>query len=615
MLIRMEKNTLITKRSHLLITALLSTGYILLIIQLLNLITDHILFWTTLILGVYVVGVTLGWHNSSHNILKEKGLRQSWFKNMVLLLLLGAIAPLIISMAHFVYLYLLGASEVVTALIVLPLWLTFIILGLGFFYGSHTFYTVQLRKVSIGLHGWNREFYACLTSTGIGTVAGVILFAVVLTPFFGVLTGAIILSLLGATYVTISTYLSRGRDNRAFQVGVLSSLALLVGTLLSPTINDYFNVKYYYHDRASRITHTVFSPIKTPLHIDRYSFPGIHIDVLQNRQDTLSFILANGYSNKFIVDPRFPKNLRLYVNGILQVRSDTNEFFHEWFAHVPVMRAGQTPENVLILNGGDGLLANELLKYDSIQSLTVVEADPVTLQIGKNHPDIVYMNRGSLKDDRVTTVVNEPLRYTRSHSELFDAIYIDVKNPAGLDGNRYYSKEFLSGIKDSLTDDGYLVLLAPGAAPVDLRGMLPGFALPEFQATLQSVGFTTITPYRTWLETGTEPLQEYAIKTLNPAKKAWYEDPTNSMYEKEFLLRTITERFAQSQTQSFIIAWNGTAGEGQWTESLVDLYALNQRRYIGAFPESPQIDAGQTEPRSLINSHIKTSVLHLRKPF
>lgn len=87
--------------------------------------------------------------------------------------------------------------------------------------------------------------------------------------------------------------------------------------------------------------------------------------------------------------------LRCYINGHLQFSSDDEHIYHELLVH-PAMALAETPRDILILGGGDGLAAREVLKYPGVRSITLVDLDPVVTEMARTDPALVSLNAGSL---------------------------------------------------------------------------------------------------------------------------------------------------------------------------------------------------------------------------
>lgn len=76
-----------------------------------------------------------------------------------------------------------------------------------------------------------------------------------------------------------------------------------------------------------------------------------------------------------LVVTRKHQELRLYINGNLQFSSRDEYRYHEALVHPPLSSL-KAPQRVLILGGGDGLAAREILRYPSVEQYVLVNLDP-----------------------------------------------------------------------------------------------------------------------------------------------------------------------------------------------------------------------------------------------
>lgn len=70
------------------------------------------------------------------------------------------------------------------------------------------------------------------------------------------------------------------------------------------------------------------------------------------------------------------------LDGIPQLSDLDEPFYHEMFAHVPIF-AHPNPKSVLIIGGGDGGVAREVLKHSQIEKLVMVEIDEIVVDVCK----------------------------------------------------------------------------------------------------------------------------------------------------------------------------------------------------------------------------------------
>ena len=72
---------------------------------------------------------------------------------------------------------------------------------------------------------------------------------------------------------------------------------------------------------------------------------------------------------------------------------------------------GQVRTDVLIIGGGDGGVARELIHYPQIESIDVVESDKMFVDVcAEMFPDIAQ----GLKDERVNIYYEDGLRFLRN---------------------------------------------------------------------------------------------------------------------------------------------------------------------------------------------------------
>lgn len=142
----------------------------------------------------------------------------------------------------------------------------------------------------------------------------------------------------------------------------------------------------------------------------------------------------------------------IVVDGDLTLTEKDEFIYHEMITHVP-MAVHPCVRKVLVIGGGDGGVVRELIKYDEIESIDVVEIDPLLVEICRKYiPEITC----SLNDDRVTIYHEDGLRFIRSKSNEYDLIIIDSPNPFG-SGEGLFTKEFYGNCYNALHEDGIMI--------------------------------------------------------------------------------------------------------------------------------------------------------------
>lgn len=185
-----------------------------------------------------------------------------------------------------------------------------------------------------------------------------------------------------------------------------------------------------------------------------------------------------------IVITQWKNDFWLFINGNQQLSSFDEEMYHEPLVH-PAFSLTKTPHNILVLGGGDGCAVREMLKYDAVQKITLVDLDPAMTNLGKSHPILTAMNENSFADGRVSIINTDGYNYIEDTKEMFDVIIIDLPDPKTIELGRLYSYEFYSKCNKHLRKYGVMVTQAGS----------PYFASNAFNCinqTMTKAGFSTV---------------------------------------------------------------------------------------------------------------------------
>jgi spermidine synthase len=150
-------------------------------------------------------------------------------------------------------------------------------------------------------------------------------------------------------------------------------------------------------------------------------------------------------------------DVRLFLNGDLQFSSVDEYRYHEALVH-PAM-AGRHGR-VLILGGGDGLAAREVLRYPDVRELVEVELDPAVIRLARTDPRLTALNRHAMADSRIRVVVADAFGWLRGSAGRFDVVIIDMPDPDAVSTAKLYSTEFYGMARRALAEHGRLVVQA-----------------------------------------------------------------------------------------------------------------------------------------------------------
>ena len=154
--------------------------------------------------------------------------------------------------------------------------------------------------------------------------------------------------------------------------------------------------------------------------------------------------------------PQFGKLFRL--DGCFMTSEGDEFHYHENLIHVPAI-THSCPRTALVIGGGDGGSAEELLKHPTMTRVVLVELDAKVLEIARTHLRAVH--RGALDDPRLEIRIEDGLRYVREHGpaakERFDLIVLDLTDPVG-PAEALYTAEFFADCKAMMGAEGGLSL-------------------------------------------------------------------------------------------------------------------------------------------------------------
>ena len=181
-----------------------------------------------------------------------------------------------------------------------------------------------------------------------------------------------------------------------------------------------------------------------------------------------------------------PAGVRLFLNGNLQFHSRDEYRYHEALVH-PAMAAHGAPKRVLVLGGGDGMAVREVLKYPSVEQVTLVELDPHMTKLFGEMPMLTALNAGALRSPKLQIVNADAFGWLESQSLTFDVMIIDFPDPSNFALGKLYTTSFYQLVDQHLSAGGYAVIQT--TSPLIAR-----HSFWTVVATVEATGLRT-TPY------------------------------------------------------------------------------------------------------------------------
>lgn len=289
----------------------------------------------------------------------------------------------------------------------------------------------------------------------LGALLGGLVWPFLLLPQLGMIRGAAATGMINlAAAAVVAIFLLRqvvsARQLALALCALAAALALLAGLLLRSTDVETTSRQRLYADPIIAYRHTPYQEI-----------------VVTRRGD----------------------DTRLYLDGGLQF-STRDEYRYTESLVYPAL--GNGARSVLVLGGGDGLAARELLRQPGISRIVQVELDPAVIEIART--TLRAANGGSLDNPRVRVLTGDAMAWLRGpNPDRFDAVIVDLPDPDTPVLGRLYSTEFYALAARALAPGGLLVVQAgsPFSTPT---------AYWRTVSTIRAAGYA-VTPYHVHVPT------------------------------------------------------------------------------------------------------------------
>ena len=243
------------------------------------------------------------------------------------------------------------------------------------------------------------------------------------------------------------------------------------------------------------------------------------IDIIEKKLYQHNIIYTEQTPYQKIIVTAQKGRIQFYINGAIQFDSIDEYRYHESLVH-PVMNIAQKHEEILIIGGGDGMALREVLKYQSVKAVTLVDLDPSITKLFKDNPLLSQLNNNAYDNHKVTVVNKDAWKFIEQSKQLYDVIIIDLPDPNNLSLSRLYSQTFYQLLKSHLAYTGAIV--TQSTSPIFSKK-----AFWSINKTLENTGFYTL-PYHAYIpsfgEWGFNIASHIPIKirAIDPTIKLYY---------------------------------------------------------------------------------------------
>ena len=331
----------------------------------------------------------------------------------------------------------------------------FFVLSLVTLIGTLTGFEIPLlTRILENKNSFEKNISDVLTFDYLGALGATLLFPFFLLPFLGLYRSSLLFGFINLLVAFITLRMFRDQLNVSNRINTMLNLGHLA---LAAVIG--------------------FMIYKTDSHLSQwneslYKFPIIHTENSQYQKIDLA---------------KNDAEFRLYLNGAIQFSSRDEYRYHEALVHIPLSQLDRI-DNVLVLGGGEGLAVREILKYQEIKSVDVVDIDPAITDLAKSNQLISRLNKQSLSDPRVKTIHQDAFAYLKEVDARYDAIIIDLPDPTNEHIARLYSDAFYKLCMNRLNFDGI----------ISTQATSPNLSTNAFwciNETLRSCGLNYTYPY------------------------------------------------------------------------------------------------------------------------
>ncbi|MCP5496026.1 MAG: polyamine aminopropyltransferase [Leptospiraceae bacterium] len=254
----------------------------------------------------------------------------------------------------------------------------------------------------------------------IGALFASVLFPLAILPFLGLVRASIFFGFLNLIAAgLILTFVPKTKRSYFYSVLSLSFVLLVVGFIGAEKVTNWMENLLY--------------------------------------QDAIVYSSNSKYQR--IVITKWKDDTRLYLDGNVQFSTVDEAMYHEPIVHIPISFLKDKPKTALVLGGGDGLVIRELLKYESIETITLVELDPAIIDLFKNHPVLKQIPQNSLNSPKVNIVIADAFNWLKNkeNKTKFDFIVADLPDPNSHSLGKLYTIAFYLYVYRHLENNGIFV--------------------------------------------------------------------------------------------------------------------------------------------------------------
>lgn len=355
-----------------------------------------------------------------------------------------------------------------------------------------------------------QQFGNIIGTDYLGSLAGTLLFSLLLYPYAGLFVTLIIVTFLN---ILTAGFFAFYQKNRTIKLAIVILLIVYLALFYTMVPLQDRLIKEF---RGAVILAT-----------DSFENPSYF---------NVAYLHSTRYQDVLLIEEEYEQDgetLRfecLYLDNDVQVCNSNVLSYHGGLVDFPMQYVQGDALDVLLIGAGDWIAVKNLKQFPQIRHITHIELDKEFATIAKTLPFLRRLHDGAYTDPRLETRYMDAFAYMLESKRLYDLIIYDLPGIKHDKAAHLYSLEFFS--------NAYRILKPEGVMAMWLYDIV---TYPEhtevLHSTLHEAGFTHYLPYASYATNYDEPIvtELFMLIANKPIKKqeqtSFYLDRTRDFYK------------------------------------------------------------------------------------
>ncbi|NWG46771.1 MAG: polyamine aminopropyltransferase [Alphaproteobacteria bacterium] len=143
----------------------------------------------------------------------------------------------------------------------------------------------------------------------------------------------------------------------------------------------------------------------------------------------------------------------LVLDGIIQLTDRDECAYSEMLSHVPILEHGRV-RRAMIVGGGDGAIAEEILKHGDVEHVDLVDIDDRVIDLSRIH--FAHVSGTAFADPRLTVRAEDAFPFLAAEDAVgrYDLIVADRPDPVG-PAEVLFAEAFYTAVSRALAPGGF----------------------------------------------------------------------------------------------------------------------------------------------------------------